>query len=159
MTAPRGWRPRLGWRPWASTVVRLILGGIFVAAGAIKVVDPLTSIRAVRAYQLLPDGWVRVVGWGLPFGEIALGLLLIAGLCTRWAALLAAALLVVFLIAVVSAAARGLSIDCGCFGGGGQVAGGQTAYPLEVARDLGFLLLAGWLIWQPQSRLGLQSAQ
>jgi uncharacterized membrane protein YphA (DoxX/SURF4 family) len=141
--------------PWISTVVRLVLGGIFVAAGAIKVIDPQSSVQAVRAYELLPASLERLVGWGLPFFEIALGLLLIAGVFTRVVAAVAALVLVVFIAAVVSAAARGLSIDCGCFGGGGEVAAGQTAYPVEIARDVGFLLLAGWLIWQPRSRLGL----
>ena len=51
-------------------------------------------------------------------------------------------LLVVFLAAVGSAWARGLQIDCGCFGNGGQVAAGETAYPLEVLRDVALLLVA-----------------
>ncbi|MGI8458376.1 MAG: DoxX family protein [Propionibacteriaceae bacterium] len=145
--------------PWVSTVVRLVLGGIFVAAGAIKVIDPQTSVQAVRAYELLPAGLERVVGWGLPFVEIAVGLLLIAGVFTRIVAAASGLFLMVFIAAVLSAAARGLNIDCGCFGGGGEVAAGQTSYPAEVARDLGFLLLAGWLVWRPRSRLGLQRSE
>jgi hypothetical protein len=58
----------------------------------------------------------------------------------------------VFIVAVTSAAVRGLSIDCGCFGGGGDVAPGQTAYGTEIVRDIGLLLLALWLVWQPRSR-------
>jgi uncharacterized membrane protein YphA (DoxX/SURF4 family) len=96
------------------------------------------------------------VGWGLPFAEIALGLLLLAGIATRAVAAAAAMLLVVFIAAVVSVAARGLSIDCGCFGGGGEVAPGQTAYGIELVRDAGLLLLAVWLVWQPRSRLALE---
>ncbi len=145
--------------PWVSTVVRLVLGGILVAAGAIKVIDPQTSVQAVRAYELLPAGLERLVGWGLPFAEIALGLLLIAGVFTRAVAVAAGVLLVVFIAAVMSAAVRGLNIDCGCFGGGGEVAAGETNYPAEVVRDLGFVLLAGWLVWRPHSRLGLQRSE
>jgi low temperature requirement protein LtrA len=62
---------------------------------------------------------------------------------------------VVFIAAVVSVAARGLSIDCGCFGGGGEVAPGQTTYGIELVRDAGLLLLAVWLVWQPRSWLAL----
>jgi uncharacterized membrane protein YphA (DoxX/SURF4 family) len=96
-----------------------------------------------------------IVGWGLPFAEIALGVLLLVGIATRLVALASAVLLLVFVAAVISAAARGLSIDCGCFGGGGDVAPGQTAYGIEIVRDVGLLLLAVWLVWQPRSRLTL----
>ena len=126
-----------------------------MVAGVLKVVDPQSSVNAVRAYRLLPTTVATIVGWGLPFAEIALGLLLLAGVGTRVVAALAAVLLVVFIAAVASVAARGLSIDCGCFGGGGDVAPGQTAYGVEILRDLGLLLLALWLVWQPHSRLAL----
>ena len=59
---------------------------------------------------------------------------------------------------MIQAWARGLSIDCGCFGGGGAVDGGQTAYGRELLRDTGFLLLAGWLVVRPRT-LGVASRQ
>jgi uncharacterized membrane protein YphA (DoxX/SURF4 family) len=132
-----------------------VLGGVFVVAGALKVIDPQSSVAAVRAYQLLPTSLETIVGWGLPFAEIALGLLLLAGIATRPVAAATAILLLVFIFAVASAAVRGLSIDCGCFGGGGEVAPGQTAYATELVRDVGLMLLALWLVWQPRSRLAL----
>lgn len=147
---------------WISTGARLVLGGVFLVAGGLKVIDPQGSVVAVRAYKLLPNSLVTIVGWGLPFAEIALGLLLLAGIATRVVAAATAILLIIFILAVVSVAARGLSIDCGCFGGGGEVAPGQTAYGIELVRDFGLLLLALWLVWQPRSRLtldGLASAR
>jgi uncharacterized membrane protein YphA (DoxX/SURF4 family) len=128
---------------------------VFLVAGGLKVIDPQSSVAAVRAYRLLPSSLVTIVGWGLPFAEIALGVLLLAGIATRLVAVASAVLLLVFIAAVTSAAARGLSIDCGCFGGGGDVAPGQAAYGIEIARDVGLLLLAVWLVWQPRSRLTL----
>jgi uncharacterized membrane protein YphA (DoxX/SURF4 family) len=128
---------------------------VFLVAGGLKVIDPQSSVAAVRAYRLLPSSLVTIVGWGLPFAEIALGVLLLAGVATRLVAVASAVLLLVFIAAVTSAAARGLSIDCGCFGGGGDVAPGQTAYGTEIVRDVGLLLLAAWLVWQPHSRLTL----
>ena len=53
--------------------------------------------------------------------------------------------------------ARGLSIDCGCFGGGGAVYPGHTAYVQEILRDTGFLVLAGWLILRPRTLLSIDS--
>ncbi len=140
--------------PWLSTGVRLLLGGVFLAAGGLKAIDPSSSVAAVQAYQLLPGGVATLVGWGLPFVEIALGLLLVVGVLTRGVAVASGGLLAVFIVAVVSAAVRGLSIDCGCFGGGGDAAG-PTTYTVEIIRDLGLLALAVWLVWRPRSRLAL----
>jgi uncharacterized membrane protein YphA (DoxX/SURF4 family) len=145
--------PRL--TPWISTGARLVLGVVLLVAGAAKVADPQASVAAVRAYELLPDGLGTVVGWGLPFVEIVLGALLLVGIAVRPAALATAVLLVLFVAAVVSAAARGLSIDCGCFGGGGPVPAGQTTYAAEIVRDLALLAGAVWLVARPQSRLSL----
>ena len=157
MSAPATTEPRLAAAArWISTGARLVLGGVFLVAGVLKAIDPQSSVAAVRAYQLLPSSLATIVGWGLPFAEIALGLLLLAGIATRAVAAATAILLVdLHRSRVVSAAARGLSIDCGCFGGGGEVAPGQTAYGIELVRDVGLLLLALWLVWQPRSRLAL----
>jgi uncharacterized membrane protein YphA (DoxX/SURF4 family) len=127
-----------------ATAARLVLGGVFVVAGALKIPDPAAAVRAVRAYRLLPESLVAPVAFGLPVLEIAVGLALLIGVFVRTAALAAAVLLVLFLVGIGSAWARGLRIDCGCFGNGGEVAAGETAYPLEVLRDgvlLGVALL------------------
>jgi uncharacterized membrane protein YphA (DoxX/SURF4 family) len=145
--------------PWLATAARLLVGGVFVVAGALKLPDPAAAVRAVRAYQLLPEPLVAPVAFGLPVLEIALGLALLLGVFVRTAAIGAAVLLVVFLAGVISAWARGLQIDCGCFGDGGPVAAGETAYPQEVLRDVGLLIAAvGLAIW-PRSRLALGSAE
>lgn len=140
---------------WIGTLARLVLGGVFVVAGAFKVDDPDASVRAVQAYRLLPTGVAEVVGYTLPAVEIGIGLLLLVGLMTRIAAVAALVLLVAFVIGVSSAWARGLSIDCGCFGGGGEVAPGATKYVEELIRDAGLMLAAIYLILRPQTRLSL----
>jgi uncharacterized membrane protein YphA (DoxX/SURF4 family) len=141
--------------PWLATVGRIGLGGVFVVAGVLKLPDPAAAVRAARAYRLLPEALVQPVAFGLPMVEIVVGLALLAGVFVRTAALASAVLLVVFLVAVGSAWARGLQIDCGCFGTGGEVAAGKTAYPLEVSRDGALLLAALLLIRRPASRLAL----
>jgi uncharacterized membrane protein YphA (DoxX/SURF4 family) len=140
---------------WIATAARWVLGGVFVVAGALKLPDPGAALRAVRAYRLLPEPLVAPVAFGLPVLEIAVGLALVAGVFVRTAAVAAAALLVVFLAGVGSAWARGLQIDCGCFGDGGEVAAGETAYPAEVVRDVALLAIALALARWPRSRLAL----
>ena len=142
-------------RPWLALAARLLLGSVFVVAGLLKLPDPAAAVRAVRAYELLPEGLVAPVAFGLPVVEVAVGLALLAGAFVRTSALGAAGLVVVFLVGVSSAWARGLQIDCGCFGGGGQVQAGQTAYPAEVARDTALLLVAAALARWPHSRWSL----
>jgi uncharacterized membrane protein YphA (DoxX/SURF4 family) len=134
-------------------VARVALGLVLISAGGLKVADPNEAITAVTAYQILPDGLATLVGYGLPFFEIMLGLFLVIGLATRASAATAGVLMVVFIAAVSSAWARGLSIDCGCFGGGGATE--NPAYLPEILRDLLFLGLACWLVIFPASLLAV----
>ncbi|ODT99835.1 MAG: DoxX family protein [Pseudonocardia sp. SCN 72-86] len=138
-----------------GTLARLGLAAVWLVSGTIKASDPDQTYIAVRAYDVLPTDVVSVVATVLPWLELALGVLLLVGLGTRAVAGLSALVLVVFIAGVVQAWARGLSIDCGCFGGGGQVAPDATAYGTEVLRDIGFLLLAGWLIVRPRTLFAL----
>ena len=109
-----------GGPPVAGPAVRGGLALVWLYAGATKVGDLAASGRAVHAYQIMPYELSQVVGAALPFVEIALGVLLLLGVATRLAAGVSAALLVIFIAGIVSAWARGLAIDCGCFGTGGD---------------------------------------
>ena len=138
----------------AGTLVRLGLAAVWLASGAVKLSDAGQTYLAVKAYDVLPDGLVHPVATALPLLELALGLFLLVGLGTRIVAVVSAVVLLLLIAAIVQSWARGLTIDCGCFGGGGQVSAGQTRYPQEILRDLGFGVLAGWLIARPRTRLG-----
>lgn len=144
-----------GYSAWISLAARLVLGGTLLAAGVLKVSHPYTSAAAVRAYRLLPNGLASVVGQVLPWVEIGISLALILGLGVRFSSVVAGLLMVMFIGGIGSAWARGLTIDCGCFGGGGQVAAGATKYWQEIGRDLGLILIAGYLIWRPKSKFAL----
>jgi len=134
-----------------GTLARVGLAAVWLVSGTLKAVDPDQTFVAVRAYDVLPETGVELVAAVLPFLEIALGLLLLAGVGTRAVAGLSAVLLLVFVAGVSQAWARGLSIDCGCFGGGGAVDPGNTAYVQEILRDTGFLAMAAWLIVRPHT--------
>jgi uncharacterized membrane protein YphA (DoxX/SURF4 family) len=131
--------------PWISTAARLGLAAVWLVAGGLKAGDLAASARAVNAYQVMPYDAAKVVGAVQPFLEIALGLLLLAGLAVRLTAGISAVLLVI--------GVRGLQIDCGCFSTGGELTAGQdTAYGVDILRDVGFLALAGVLLLRPRTR-------
>ncbi|WP_084504437.1 MauE/DoxX family redox-associated membrane protein [Actinoplanes sp. N902-109] len=144
--------------PWVSTVARLGLAVVWLVAGGLKVGDLAAAGRAVSAYQIFPYEVAKAIGAAQPFLELALGLLLLVGLAVRLSAGISAVLLVVFIAGIISAWARGLQIDCGCFSSGGELgAGVDPAYGWDVARDIGFLLLSGVLLWWPRSRFSIDS--
>ncbi len=140
---------------WLSTLARVLLGLVLLAASLLKIADPHQAAAAVQAYQLLPHSVAEYVGYGLPLVEFFLAVALLLGFGTRLAAWVTAGLMVMFIFGVASAWARGLSIDCGCFGGGGVVPKGHTKYLPEILRDVVFIGLAVWLIRFPNSRLAL----
>lgn len=142
--------------PWVAVAARLVLGGVWIGAGVAKVTALDESVRAVRAYRLLPDVIAQPVGAGLPLVEIVLGVLLLVGLGVRTSAIVSALLMAAFVIGISSAWARGLRIDCGCFGSGGQLAeGADPTYGWELARDGALLILAVFLAARPPGRLAL----
>ena len=143
------------WQPWVALVLRVGLAVVALAAGFPKITDVPASIRAVRAYEILPEALVPTVGYALPMIEIILGVLLVLGLFTRLTALAFGGLMIVFIIGIASAWARGLTIDCGCFGGGGAIDPDQTRYPLEILRDLAFVAGSAVLVRWPRSRFAL----
>jgi len=139
-------------RGHVGVLCRLVVGAVWLVAGALKLPDPADNVRAVRAYQLLPEAVVPPLGHALPIIKILVGGCLVLGLVTRVAAVTSAALVAAFVIGIASAWARGLSIECGCFGGGaGPAENASAAYPWDIARDVGLLLLSAWLVWRPRT--------
>jgi uncharacterized membrane protein YphA (DoxX/SURF4 family) len=138
---------------WIGLAGRLYLGFVFLAAGLAKLPEPAITEQAVRGYQLLPWQLAPAYAIAMPIAEIVLGALLILGLFTRTAAVATALGLCSFLVGITSAWARGLNIDCGCFGGGGASA--DPAYLADTLRDLGWLAIAVYLIVVRRTKLAL----
>jgi uncharacterized membrane protein YphA (DoxX/SURF4 family) len=143
---------------WLGLAARLVLAGVWLVAGGSKVGDVAESVRAVHAYDLLPYGLSQIVGAALPFVELAIGVLLLIGFAARIAAGVSAVMFALFVGGLASAWVRGLRIECGCFGGGGQLAAGQSPnYFWDVARDVALLALALYLVIRPRSRFAVDN--
>lgn len=145
-------------QPWLGLVARLVLGGTLIAAGYLKFDELDKSQMAVRAYELLPIPLANFFGIFLPFFELAIGSLLVIGAGVRISAALSALLMFAFMIGISQAWARGLSIDCGCFGGGGKVPEGEANYLTPLLRDTGLAILGIYLTLFPHTKFGLDKS-
>jgi uncharacterized membrane protein YphA (DoxX/SURF4 family) len=144
--------------PWFGLVARLALGGVLLLAGYLKLDELDKSQMAVRAYEMLPVSLANLIGIVLPFAEIFMGILLILGAGTRVIGFMSALLMLVFVVGISQAWARGLSIDCGCFGGGGKVEPGEENYLTPLMRDAGLAALGIYLFLFPQSKFALDKS-
>ena len=131
---------------YMTRLLQLVLGMVFVVAGGLKVVNPAQFAVAVGHYRLLPPGLDNLMALTLPGVEVLAGGLLLAGIWRRAAALVIAGLTVIFLGAIISALARGLNIECGCFG---TVNGGRIGWE-SLGLDATLLGLSAWLVWRLQ---------
>jgi uncharacterized membrane protein YphA (DoxX/SURF4 family) len=137
-------------RPAAWPRVLLLIGRI--ALGAIFLVAAYTKLHfnggwhfgdyqfffsmAINSYNLLPLWGVELLARSLPWFEVALGILLVAGIGLRWTGIAASLLLMVFIGAMTRAYILGLEIMCGCFGNNEKLG------PLTLLRDSSLLVLA-----------------
>lgn len=143
------------WKSIVGILARLIVGGVWIVAGALKIGSPESSITAVRAYQLLPMGMAETVGRLLPAFELIIGICLVLGVLLRVTGLISALMQLAFIIGIASVWMRGISINCGCFGDGGAVEDAFSKYPWEIARDVGLMLLSLWLVFGPATPFAL----
>ncbi len=140
----------------AVIAIRLLLGGLFLAAGLSKVGAPLQTLAAIYSYQIVIPDWVaNTIAHTLPWMEILLGIGLIAGLWLPVTVGWTAAVLAVFTVLTTQAWWRELPIDCGCIDLSAlhpalaalSTPGGATL------RNLVLLALCGVLLWLARSKV------
>jgi hypothetical protein len=128
---------------WLWRGARILAGGLFVAAGALKVAAPKEFARTIVEYHLMPEGLVPLLAVALPWWEVTAGGLAVAGAWRRGALAVLTGLSAVFVVAGAITLARGLAPPCGCFG----PLESQLS-PATVGRALGLLVLGGALLWR-----------
>jgi uncharacterized membrane protein YphA (DoxX/SURF4 family) len=116
--------------PAALFLLRTALGAVFLYAAWVKLREPWTLFAiSIDAYHVLPQWAVLAVARSLPWFELLLGIVLLAGVWRRISTVAAAGLLMLFFGLMVRAYARGEAIDCGCFGPG------EAISPITLLRD------------------------
>jgi len=122
--------------------VRIILGFVFIFAAVSKASEPEEFARAIANYKLLPIFLINILAITLPWIELCAGILLVFGISVKENSAVLSGLLLVFIIAIAISLARGLNIDCGCFG----TVGGTKVGIQKLLENFGLLLLGVILI-------------
>jgi len=132
---------------WLSWLIRCTLGGIFIYAGWSKMGNPWAFADSIASFHLLPNRLISPLALGLPVFEVLAGIAIFIpiGRFQRVGALAILLLCGIFAMALAQALARGLSVDCGCFGSGAPSIG-KTG--LALARDLLIGAAAFWMYRQ-----------
>ena len=134
-------------RSAAYFLLRLILGGVFIFAGALKLADPGAFAMAIDGYGMVSWSTAKLLARVLPVIEVASGLGLI--LDFKGALGLIVAQLLLFMGVVGYAVHLGLDVDCGCFGPQAGMPGEGSGNLREtLVRDGAMLAGCAVLYWQ-----------
>lgn len=114
-SARDGWASR-PWAPWVVLAARFSLAAVLAFAAIPKLGDAAAFARDIDNYHMIPVDWAAPLAVMMPPLEILVALALLSGIHARGAALISAGMMLVFAVAMAQAIARGIDLDCGCFG-------------------------------------------
>lgn len=127
------------------TTCRLIAGGALVLAAMFKLRDPSTFMLSINSFKMVPEALIPYMAYALPWTEMIAGVLLVYGAWSRAAAAIAAGLYALFTLSFVWVLAKGLPVDCGCFGG---LFGSETVGAKSILRNLLLAAAAVAIVWR-----------
>lgn len=130
------------WSSSTAWLVRVVLAGVFIWAGAQKARHPELFALDLEAYRILPAAVILPIVYYLPWLEILSAFALFLPSLRRAAGWLVIALLAIFTMMLLIAWARGLQINCGCFGTAGRA---TTEFVVAIFRNILLLGAAAWL--------------
>lgn len=137
---------------WIYRLSRWSLGGIFIYAGSIKLLEPNTFAALIEAYGIVPEILLMPVAVALPALEVSAGIGLLFDI--EGSLLAVAGLLVLFITILGWGIWMGLDVDCGCFGQEDPEAEAFHGLRLSLYRDLIMLAGVGYLYgWRRYSAI------
>lgn len=138
-----------------SAFARFFMAYIWIAAGVEKLNKHFTMTQTIEAYQIFTPEWSHYLAYLIGPLEIAGGVLLLLGLFMRPAVKVGIIVLVLFMIGIGQAWARGLDIDCGCFEVDPANTDQVMDYVKTLGRDLFYLVLMVWIWVRPFKKFAI----
>ncbi|MGZ4966745.1 MAG: MauE/DoxX family redox-associated membrane protein [Chthoniobacterales bacterium] len=114
-------------------VLSFVVGGIFIYSGVVKAIDPMRFANDIENYRLLAWPIGMRFALYLPWLEIFCGLALIVGWMRSGAVAILTAAITVFIGLSIVTRARGINLDCGCFGSVGKGLGFSAHLAIDFA--------------------------
>jgi len=136
-------------------VFRVFLAFVFIYAAVFKIAEPSDFSQSIANYKLMPDNFINILAIILPWIEISAGLLLLFGVAVKENSIIISGMLIVFIIAIGISLARGLDIDCGCFG----TADGDQIGLIKLLQNIGLLIIGIILIIFNSTFLSMSKSQ
>lgn len=134
--------------------VRIYLAWVFLSACWFKIVAPASFALDIATYEILPLSLINIMAIWLPWIELFVGVMLLIGLRVRPASLLVAGMMVMFIVALGIALAKGLDMSCGCFASSG--ADEDPISILTMLRDAGWLALSLYVLIFDEHPIGVE---
>ncbi len=125
----------------------IIVGAVFIYAGATKAWDPFTFANDIEHYRILSWPLGMRLAFYLPWLEILCGIALIVGRLRTGAIAITSGLMLVFIAVTIAAKVRGIDLSCGCFGHASK----GLSFTTHLLLDL-ILLGALLFLWIRRSR-------
>jgi len=134
----------------SAVLGRWVLGAVFLYTGLSKALHPVDFLKLVRQYDIVHSFWLlNSIAAALPWFEIFCGLLLLAGVAVRGAALTLMLMLVPFTVLVFHRALAiraaldipfcAVKFDCGC-------GTGVVFICRKLLENFLLIMLSGWLL-------------
>lgn len=124
---------------WA---LRLVVAGVLIAAAIPKIADPAGFAAKLPNYRVFPDALVNIIAAVAPMLELVAAAALVSGRLYRGGVWLSVGLMATFTALIGATLARGIDLDCGCFG---ALAPTEPVGALDLVRNLVLLGLTGVL--------------
>jgi putative oxidoreductase len=139
---------------WLALPARLYLGWVFVLASLHKIAHPASFGLDIATYDIIPLSLVNPMAIMLPWVELLAGSLLVIGWRARGASLAISGMMIMFIVAILLALAKGLNMSCGCFASQAAVENDPISY-LTVLRDAAWLLLGAYVVLVDRNAIGV----
>lgn len=136
-----------------TMAVRLFVGITFIYSSFYKIVEPTDFARSIWYYHMVPGELINLMSLWMAWAELICGVFIIIGFWYRGSVLLVNTMVVIFIIALFSAAARGIDIDCGCFKPGKA---SQSSVLGTLWFDVGLIMATIWLWLSSSGRWMMQ---